>query len=315
MQGLLMLLAVFGFASFFGILIAVGKNRERMDSELQERHQRNLQNLQNSMTHTADLSMRSGLDQIVDDALGTSNCTPDFEKEGPTEAYLRYFQATHPCPHEDDHMTIVELELSLQHYMEAEQELRLMVPDYMNYPLRMRYVNALLKLYIMTGRTELALEVFTKYQDFSEQYLMTESKGILSYLDNAATVTALAGDFDEAERYCEAMKYYIIQQNITDMGYLLPYITKVKLLFMEEKSAEAEALFTETKRQIQNFQSYRSAWNQTFLYDLLDQTRLFDASAMPNSVLDEEMPEIVFPASTAQESKQDGSNEMPTLQI
>lgn len=308
----------------FGLFIAVGivvvamviaanNSQNNHTHELEQRKQRELQKPQNTAVLSPDFSMRSGLDDIVDAALGTTELTPDIFKDGPTEAYLRHFQNTHPCPSDEDHMTIIELQLSLQHYMEAEQELRLMSPQTLPEDLQMRYINAILKLYIMTGRTEMALDSFTQYQQFAEQLLQVYPRGILSYLDNAATVTALAGDFETADKYCEAMHNYVVSNNIRGMNYLLPEITKVRILYLENKPTEAKAMLSVTRKRIEEFPSYSQAWNQAFLHDLLDQTRLFDMSAMEEEGFDDEMPGLDVPATALSEPQSD--DEMPTLEI
>lgn len=278
------LFALFIAALIFCIKVMLSAKRSNSitDAEIQSRRLRNYPRqahpeLDDIRTHPMTVAAlpRTDMDDLIDHAVMPSKQTISLETHGPSEEFLRYFEHHHPCAEGADAMTIIELQLALHHYLPAEQSLRSMSPHLLEPKLRIRYVNAVMKLYIMTGRTEFALDCFTAYQGFAEEYLQSGGNGILSYFDNAASVLALAGDFEEAQRYCQAMRTYIARFQITDMQYLLPDITHVKLLFLQNEMDAAEQAFQDVRFRIENFPRYEHPWNQQFLLDLLDQTRLF----------------------------------------
>lgn len=198
-----------------------------------------------------------------------------FEQEGPSAEYLKYYKYTHPCAQGEDLVTIIELEVSVHDYLAAESNLRLLNLELMRDDLRMRCHIAQMRVFIMTGRTELAVREFAEHQNFSERYLAQTEVGMLGYLDCAATICALTGDFEESVRYCEAMKQYVQNRRITDMNCLMPAITEIKRLFLQNRVDDGYAAMRQIKSEIESFPRYQYPWQSAFLLERLELTEMF----------------------------------------
>lgn len=218
--------------------------------------------------------------------------TVRYEDEGPSEAFLRFFRYHHPNPQEADLLTIIEMQVSLHCYLEAEQNLRTLVPQTLRDDLRMRCHNVAMQLYSLTGKTEWAVEEFARCQPFAERYLQQNPAGLLRYLDNAATICALTGDFSESERYCAAMEQYVRKYAITDAGALCPQLTEIKRLFLCGETAAAEQKLEEARFAIERFDRYQYPWECRYFLEKLEETRLFAVQSTQDAADNGEMPSL-----------------------
>lgn len=207
---------------------------------------------------------------VVDDA---------YNRYGPSETMLRvcteYFMHSNTAPTMEQNLQLMEVRLLLQQYETLEGQLFAIHAESLPVNLRLRYYNLVIQHAIMTGATKRAVDVFANTQDFAEKYLMYHEEDMLNYFDNAATVCALTGDFEESERYCEAMECFLQKRNILTSENFIPKFARIKMLFLAHRDAEAEALSKQMKSEISGFHQFRYAWESSFLMRELEKTQMF----------------------------------------
>lgn len=217
----------------------------------------------------------------------------NFEDEGPTRNFLRSYMYRHRNANYPEILTIIETCLTLKEYEFAESLLNCCFLTEMEESLWMRYYNAMMKLYIMTGKTELAARYFSDSQDFAEHQLRKDGSGVGEYLDNAAMICALTGEFEEAEKYCQALQNYVYNDNKKDSADFFPYLTEIKLLYLEGRREDA-AVQTDAAMKIiyQMAENAKYPWEMAYMMKLLEATKTFDISQESNPDEQHEMLSI-----------------------
>ena len=151
-----------------------------------------------------------------------------------------------------------------------------------------------MQLYIMTGQTELAVETFAACQSVENEFPMKTGRGIIEYLDNAAVICALTGDFEEANKYIQAMHNFSDRDSKDHIADIYPYLTEIKVLYLEGKCYEAMGKLPLVSAMIDNCPGYLNAWEKEYMRTLLHRTRLFDI--FPEQIQAEQDRMAVFDA-------------------
>lgn len=180
----------------------------------------------------------------------------------------------------------LEVQLATQRYLPMEIQFQELHPENMQDEQLIRYYNLMMQYSIITGATEQAVDIFTHFQPYAESNLLNFPAFLLTYLDNAASICALVGDFEEANNYCTAMDHFVAQYSISDIRIFQPRLTKLKVLFLQREVASAEKEIRALKNDIQVFRYFQYPWQQQYLLNEVERTRLF----FPDS--DEELHDI-----------------------
>ena len=202
-----------------------------------------------------------------------------FTKYGPSKPYADFLlKRVQMNPKPNELLSLIETYLVLQQYTDAETWMRSFMINQANDEQCMRFYNAQMKLYIMTGRTEKAVEIFAKVQTFADRFLLQTGRGLIQYLDNAAMICALTGDFEEADQYCKAMWNAVGADGSKDAADLYPYLTETKIMFLRGEKEKAEIQIRAAERVFQEYRDYQYVWEREYMLTLLARTRLFDVS-------------------------------------
>ena len=201
-----------------------------------------------------------------------------FEDVGPTKEYLDYFVYQNPNPDTAAQISICELRNNVGQYDLSYTDLMRMNPEQFPDDLRMRWYIAMLHVLIMTGRTKYAAKVFADAQIFAESYLQTNPASLLPYMNHAATVCALTGDFEESYQYCLAMVAYTQNNQTLGVESFLPALANIKRLFLQGNGGLAMLEYSRLSEQIDAFTQFRYQWERSFWHARLEETRMFEVS-------------------------------------
>ena len=288
---------MFGIVLFIALTVVVGSLCRNLSD--QSRNNRFLQNtmMENSVPdipsqavmHIDNHYGRYG-DNLV--RIGVVPQLATFEQFGPSLRYLEYFEYAHPNPSCSDLLTVIETDLALMRLEQAEKAMSFFSCYRPTADEQMRFVNAQMKLYILTGRTHQAAELFARTQDTADAYYAAQGRGLIHYLDNAAVICALSGDFDEAYRYCAAMKNVVFGDGKATTADLYPYLTEMKVMFLQGNTEDAEVQYIATERIFNTFPDYQYYWEKQYMLSLLARTRQFQITDQNGDMDEQSMPEL-----------------------